>query len=571
MINKIKHFSFQIANYSKKHKIKTFSALIVVLFIGYFTYTNLDITEGETRYILSSVTKGTINTTISGTGQVSVLEKIDIKTETSGDLVYLNIQKDQEVKAGTLLAKINSRDAEKAVWSAEINLENAQLSLKNIAQDTTSEFDDAIEGGLSVLTNTLKELISITPNLEKQFLESSYNGSDNDIDYYLYLIKAHSTDLDDLSYWTTTAEKKYIKMQDDLEFLKNEVWKISKKSETQKIEEIISKSYETTKSLLGLIRQAYNVIQKYQITLENENLIGPISEEITLEQASSLNGFISSLTNVVNNLSTAKSNINDKKESLSKVDVNTKTQDASIKSYEYALADARKELSKHFVYAKLDGIIAEINSDIKTGNTVSSNTLLGNLITKQKIAEITLSEVDIVNIERDNKAILTFDAIEDLTITGKVIEVDSIGSANSGVVSYGVKIAFDVNEEKIKPGMSVNATIITNSKNDALIVPTASIKSQNNSYYVQVLGETHDLTDRLNSIQGVISKTEPVNKNVEVGLSDDSNTEIISGLSEGDQIIVRISSSNTTTNTTDFSRNNTNIMNMGGGMQGRLR
>jgi HlyD family secretion protein len=69
------------------------------------------------------------------------------------------------------------------------------------------------------------------------------------------------------------------------------------------------------------------------------------------------------------------------------------------------------------------------------------------------------------------KVTMTFDAIPDLTMTGTVAEIDTLGTVTQGVVSYTVKIAFDTDNTDVKPGMTVSAMIITNTKIDVCKVP----------------------------------------------------------------------------------------------------
>jgi RND family efflux transporter MFP subunit len=548
----------------KNNKIKTIVAIIILAGAVFSGFKYFNKTETETRYILAAATKGTINTTISGTGQIAALKEINIKSETSGDLLYLNLQKGQNVKTGTLLAQINSRDAQKQVELAKIDLSKAQISLQDYETDAKDDLDDAIDSGLNSLSNTLKEISAITPDLEPMFITSSYNGSDNDndIDYYLRLARIYNNSVD-LSYWTSTAEEKYNSIQKDLDFIKNEIWNINKNSGTDKIQNAISESYKISKNLLSLVRQSFNVVQQYQQAIIENNLIPPITVETTDEQATTLFNYISSLTEIVSQLSTAKKDISDKEKSLETAKLESQSQNLDINTYKYSLADAQKELAKHFIYATVDGIISDANTDIKVGDEISSASSLGTLSTEQKIANITLSEEDILNVKIGDKAIITFDAIDSLQVSGKIVEVDSTGTTNSGVVSYGVKIAIDSDDDLIKSGMSVSAVIITNSKEDALIVPTSAVKSANNeTHYVQVLNENYDLSDRSSSIKGVVSSTAPSIKTVTIGLTDDSNTEITSGLSEGDQIVVR-TSGNITSSSTSSSQSRSIINNSG--------
>jgi len=146
------------------------------------------------------------------------------------------------------------------------------------------------------------------------------------------------------------------------------------------------------------------------------------------------------------------------------------------------------------------------------------------------------------------KVILTFDALSEMNVAGRVIEVDTIGQASQGVVSYGVKIAFDTQEEQIKPGMSVTADIITDAKQDVLVLPSNAIKFQGNFYYVELVEADGQFKQQLlTNVSGIILPEPPQRQTVEVGLSNDLSSEIISGLKEGD--IVVTSAINQTTQT----------------------
>jgi multidrug efflux pump subunit AcrA (membrane-fusion protein) len=107
---------------------------------------------------------------------------------------------------------------------------------------------------------------------------------------------------------------------------------------------------------------------------------------------------------------------------------------------------------------------------------------------------------------------------------------------SQGVVSYTVKIAFDTQDSQIKPGMTVNAAIITDAKTDVLSVPSSAVKTQNGVQYVLVFDPAlSESTDG----SAVISPTEPARVTVQTGITDDTSVEILSGLTDGQQIVVR--------------------------------
>jgi len=83
--------------------------------------------------------------------------------------------------------------------------------------------------------------------------------------------------------------------------------------------------------------------------------------------------------------------------------------------------------------------------------------------------------------------------------------------------------------------MSVDANIIIDTKYDVLIVPNSAVKSQGNNHYVEILEDPL----RSQNGQGFISKEAPVRQKIEIGISGDNFTEIISGINEDDRVIAR--------------------------------
>ena len=185
---------------------------------------------------------------------------------------------------------------------------------------------------------------------------------------------------------------------------------------------------------------------------------------------------------------------------------------------------------------------------INSAQTIEDLLLSDSLITKQQLATISLNEVDITKIKLGQKATLSFDAVEDLSLTGKVAEIDTLGTVTSGVVNYDVTIVFDTQDERIKPGMSVSVNIITDLKIDVLMVPNSAIKTQNDLTYVELMKDS-------------IPTLQPI----ETGITNDVDTEVISCLKENDEIITQ------TFDSTSFSSNNQSASSQRDNVQGMMR
>ncbi|MHA1444202.1 MAG: efflux RND transporter periplasmic adaptor subunit, partial [Candidatus Hodarchaeales archaeon] len=247
------------------------------------------------------------------------------------------------------------------------------------------------------------------------------------------------------------------------------------------------------------------------------------------------NSFLSSLLSIKETIQNTKENIID-------TNFDIADQEIRIMQAEDNLLEAKEELSNYFIRAPFSGMIAEM--DIGKGDSVNSSTRIATLITNQKIAEITLNEIDIAKVEIGQKANITFDAIEDLNITGKVVEIDAIGSTMQGVVTYDVKISLDIQDERIKSGMSLSASIITDIKQDTLLVPNSAVKQQGGRFYGEIVSQSGEkLNPATANILGDVISSDLYSQQIEMGLSNETMTEVIDGLKEGDVIVTQTSSS----------------------------
>lgn len=216
------------------------------------------------------------------------------------------------------------------------------------------------------------------------------------------------------------------------------------------------------------------------------------------------------------------------------------------------------------IYAPISGTVSGLSLQI--GSVINSQSSSNTSATTNKIANIktdalptlsiNLTEIDVPKVTIGDKATITFDAFSDKTYTGKVISIDTVGSVSSGVTNYPTVILLDTKSNAILPNMGISANIITNTKDDVLLVSSSAVKTDDsNNNYIQIL-----------------KNGKPVNQNVEIGLSSDSQTEITSGLSEGEIVIT--STSQTTTNTSTQTQSvfgGFGGRSGGGGMGGNVR
>lgn len=220
--------------------------------------------------------------------------------------------------------------------------------------------------------------------------------------------------------------------------------------------------------------------------------------------------------------------------------------EAKYKNQENVVAQLQTSLSSAWlsyqqtsstIYAPISGTVTGLSLQIGSVLTSQSNT--SGTATAQKIASIqtdappiikvNLTQIDTPKVKIGNKATLTFDAFPGKTFTGKVVSIDTIGTISSGVTTYPTVIKLDTEVPDIFSNMTASANIITQIKDNVLLVPSGAVQTQNGQSTVRVMKN---------------GKIEQVN--VETGLSSNTQTEIVSGISEGNMIVTSTISSGAT-------------------------
>jgi len=140
--------------------------------------------------------------------------------------------------------------------------------------------------------------------------------------------------------------------------------------------------------------------------------------------------------------------------------------------------------------------------------------------------EVDIPETDVVKIKKDDIAEVTLDALgKDNKLKGRVLTIDPSSTEIQDVVYYKVKVTIEDGSDFIKPGMSSDVVINTETKEDVLYVPSRAIMTRaDNEKYVKVLKADGSVEERT----------------IQTGLkADEGKTEIVSGLNEGEEVIIK--------------------------------
>ncbi len=176
----------------------------------------------------------------------------------------------------------------------------------------------------------------------------------------------------------------------------------------------------------------------------------------------------------------------------------------------------------------ISGTITKMS--VSPGGAVSSGAEAFTIIDYQDLsATIQVDELDVLKIHQGLKATLQLDAIPEKTYHGKVSMIANEGAIKNGVSTFGVTIHLDQPGE-IKAGMSAQATILVEQKKNILVLPIESVIQQGNQYVVQKA--------RVSAGTQNAQPDTTTEQKVSIGIHDDSQIEIKSGLKEGDLVVI---------------------------------
>lgn len=547
--------------------------------------------EAEAKYILSRIEKGSVIVSVTGSGQVSASSQVDLKPKVSGDVAYVGVKVGDKVKTGSLIARIDDKEAQKSVRDAEIGLESAEVNYNKLieaadliditeAENTLSKAEDDLKQARNNSRNSLSDAFTEMPDTVSGLHDLMF-GTDigsfgvQNIRSYKNLVLLNTTQAENnmtaAKYAYDNAESAYRSALDNFN-----AFSIDLSADDAKLASLMDKTYDADASIIDAVRKMSDLIKLAKDDMDKRDIDAPefMTEDITTlsSYASSLNSEMSGLMSLKNTLRNSIASVPAKQKALSDLrngpeDIDLRSAKLSVDQKNNTLKDAKEKLSNYYIRAPFDGTIAKMNiknADSVSSDSVSSGSSIATLVTEQKLAEISLNEVDVSKVKIGNKAIITLDAISDLSISGKVVEMDTIGTVSQGVVTYSVKISFDAQDERIKSGMSLSVSIMTDVKQDVLTAPSSSIKYQNGSYYIELAEgiDENAVLDPKGMAVSASSKTP-----IEVGLANDEVTEIISGITEGDIAIVRSLVSSSAAKTTGQSPS---LLGSGGSRSGNV-
>ncbi len=466
--------------------------------------------------------------------------------------------------------ELAKKEAENNLQQTQTNLNNiqkllneSQTNLTNVQNQTTQNLANAIDNNINQLNIILISQTAVQANTEEIFANDTWYNIFKNIDFVrtancdnlinnaksqfqnaqasLTQAKATKTEVDtqkaiddalayvnsvtqvlnNTNFFIYSENAKYFFSASDLVTLKsrqtsNEATSNSNLSAIQNLTNTIT---NTKLSNQTSIDNAKNQIVSY------ENQIKSAEENITTTKVTNETKLNNSQIQVNN----AKDQLKTQQEQLKLKKAGPTAAAIAVAQAQVAQATAASkvieaQLDNLQIAAPIDGTVTQVNISLGEQSNSANPAIQLQSNAKYEI-NADIAETDIAKIKIGDKANIDFDAFsKNEKYTGTVVTIDPSATIIQGVVYYKTKVILESQDEKIKPGMTANIEIITATREKVLTVPNQAIKKENNQNIIEYI------TD---------NKTyQTATKPVETGLRGNTYTEIISGLQEGEPVII---------------------------------
>ncbi len=552
----------------------------------------------------ATVSQGSLTTSVSGSGSVATARSVDLSFQQSSTITAVNVAIGDTVKAGQVLATIDTSDLKLALQQAQANLKSAQANYDQTKNGTTTaadlasaqaSLDSANAQYTKTKTGTVTDVQSAQANLTsaqakldalknptqadvtaaqskvdqaRNSLQSTQNSaSQTKTNAQLSLqnsvnsltqtqskfataqenwqhVQATGTDPNQPSTTDSTGKKKpntlndaqrqsyydaFVQAQASLDSAQNSVTQAQVAYDNARQKEVTDNA------------QAQAAVQDAQATLDA--LMHPNANDLAQAQAAVIQAQ-TQLTSLQKggtqaSMASAQAQVTQAQASLDKLtapatDADLAQAEASVLQAQVNVDTAQSNVDKATIVAPFDGVVSAVGMQVgsSSGSTISTSTTGTSSSTTSNSSSITLvdrsqlhinvslSETDAAKVAIGQPVTLTFDAVPNVSLTGKIATIAPSATTSQNVVTYPVQITFDAGKTPIKIGMSATADIQVQKIDNAILAPSRAVQTVGNSKAVTVL-------------QGGT----PVTVQVETGVTSNGQTEILSCVDTGAQCL----------------------------------
>ena len=495
----------KIKNFINRHRYWTAFGLIAVIGVAFFA------TRGPEEATAESVavSRATISEEVSVTGRVVPAREVALGVQTGGRVSSVKTSVGDRVSAGKVLLTVEIADLEIRLERQRAALNKAELALSTQepnSGDAESDLNKAYEDGFNTVADAFLDLPSIISGIE-DILSSDYLARNTILNFYSQMGVDLRNKAGDQYYAAESAYSDLLRK-----------YKISSRQDSfESIEVLIDETYDATKLIADAVKATNNIADYVEREIDEEDRSGEMSaDQESLDQyTAETNSHLLALLDILNT-------IKDSKDAIVEETNDTESSRIDTRQAELDIEDTLVQINNRTIKSPINGVVTDISAEV--GENISQGSPVITIISSSQYEiEANIPEADMAKVSVGAETEVILDAYgSDAVFMARVVSVNPAETLIDGVATYRTKFQFIDNDERIKSGMTANLRITGKSVENVIAVPQRSVITRGGIKYVRVIEE------------GAI-----VEKTVETGLrGSDGNIEIVSGLSEGEKVVI---------------------------------
>lgn len=538
----------------KKKRFWLIVAIILAIII--FAIYRFAAPKAEFTYTTEAAVRGDLQQTVSATGAVESAQEISLAFKSSGKIAGVSVKEGNAVKTGQELARLDLASASAILKQYQASLDAAKANLEKVKAGSSVEDVKLTQEQLIKSKNDYDSLVRESSDQIKILKDKTVDSLNNAIftsqtalnTVYNALINRETT-----YYLITSDSNLENKIENDYGLLNSEFSSLRTTVDTAKNsggdEAKILAAADAVRIYLGklgtFLDNSYSLSDKIIVNTsytqtEKDTIKANISSQQTLNNTS-LTSVQTARANLVNGANSYTSQIQAASNSVAIYQAQLDIKQAGPRSFDLSAAQAQvaqaqaqvdkmyADLADYYIKAPIDGKITKVN--FRVGEIPAMGAAAINMLGTEKFeVKADIPESDITKIRVGDKVIIELDAFgSDKPFSGAITFIDPAQTIIKDVIYYKTTISFDDGSwnEQIKPGMTANITIKSETKQGIVYIPQRAVRVKETA-----LGEIPQ------KFVEVMVDGQPQERIVEVGLRGDNGlVEIVSGLSEGDQVI----------------------------------
>jgi HlyD family secretion protein len=465
--------------------------------------------KAATQYQTAKVTRGNLVVTVNAAGTVAATRQTNLSFDVGARLTEVSVQAGDAVSATKVLMRLDTTNLALAVAQAKLNLATAQAQLSRLSIPPTAADIASAQAAVKNAEQNLAKVKAGPTDAERAAARATLATAQESLAALLQGPTADALQQAQLA----------------IDQAKNNLWSAQGARDSLGGQKGVTGGQKTQAA--AAVANAETGVQNAEVALAALKL-PPTAAQVAAAQAQIVSAQeaikIQDQTPTAADIAVAEAQLASAQASLSDLQKGPTKEDlaiaqAAVDQAQLALAQAQKNLDGAVLTAPYDGVVLAVSNN--PGDVVAASAPVIVLADLSKLQlNCTVSELDFVRLALGQTVSVQVTAVPDLTIRGHIQQLTPVATITQGVANYPIVVVLDQPDPRVHPGMSTSLVITTDRRQNVLLAPNRALRTQGQNKIAAVL------------------KNEAVSwVPIKAGAANDTMTEIISGLTEGELVV----------------------------------